>query len=107
MNAKKFYTVKYQFLSSKCNNIKTTSTKATKLEPPTHSFYVVGLDEIYLLDLFYLCPKIFSITDFFKHVPANTIIYLFLNWNGNLVSCLYFSLLSSLDPHYGQTEAPV
>lgn len=44
---KKNYTVKYQFVLSKCNNIKTTSTQGTKLKPPTHSFYVVGLDEIY------------------------------------------------------------
>lgn len=43
----KNYTVKYLFLLSKCNNIKTTSTNTTKLEPPTHSFYMVGSDEIY------------------------------------------------------------
>lgn len=45
---KKFYTVKYKFLSSKCKNIKMTSTNSTKLEPPTLSFYIIGLDEIYL-----------------------------------------------------------
>lgn len=77
---KKIYTVKYQFLSLKCNNIKTTCKTATKLEPPTQSLYVVGLDEIYFYrtcSISVLKSSILQI--FFKHVPTNTIIYLLFN----------------------------
>lgn len=104
----KKYTVKYLLLLSKCNNIKITSTNATKLEPPTHSFQVVGLDEIYFYwtgSISVLKSSVFQI--FLKHVPANTIIYLFLNWNGNLVLWSFFFFTSGLDLHYGQTEALV